>query len=217
MTPPLLYLAAGVLLGCIGMGLFAAVCARNFVQGLREELITRLQSHEQSLHKALTERVAVPTITPDFEEARITLRVQQAIQVEIEYLAQLQLERDEALAQKQRRWHAEQHAGHANDLRALLEALKARGDEAVAHSVNPKQATALRTASIAPSSVAVSARPPELTHRPLPRPEVAPAPERPEIQLSDEEIDALPPDLPAAGKPRRRVLPAPTKPPLRRI
>ena len=63
MTPPLLYLAVGVLLGAVGIGLVGVVCARAFVQGFQRELAARL---------------AAPSLAPDLDEARITQRVLQA-------------------------------------------------------------------------------------------------------------------------------------------
>ncbi|MEJ8810711.1 hypothetical protein WKW77_06505 [Variovorax ureilyticus] len=195
MTPPLIYLVAGILLGCIGRGLFGAVCARILMQRLRRELIGRLQEHEESLRKALTVREGVPSSAPDLDEARMTKRLQQAMAIEIESLAQRQSERD---------------ARHANDLRALVEALEARRGKAMTHAATTRQAAAKE-----PSPA--SARPPALTHAPLPRSGPAAAPDEPERELSDEEIDALPPELPAPGKPRKRIQHAPTRPPLRSI
>ena len=213
---PLLYLAAGIVLGCVGFGVFGVVSARTFARGLRRELADRLRDHEHLLRESLAERDPAPTI----DEARLTQRVQQAVQVEIEYLAQQQLARDEALAQKQRRWHAEQRAHNAMDLQLLLDTLEARGGKAVTHGVATMQPTSPRTAPVAAApthSATALARPPESTPVPVPRADIAPEAERPELELSDEEIDALPPELPTLAKPRKRVLPAPRKPPLQSI
>ncbi|APW38284.1 hypothetical protein RD110_14690 [Rhodoferax koreense] len=66
-------------------------------------------------------------------------------------------------------------------------------------------------------SAAPSARPPELSSKPLAAPAPAAIEEAPARELSDAEIDALPPDLPARAPPRRRVLPAPKSPAMRRL
>jgi hypothetical protein len=219
MTPPLIYLAAGILLGCIGATLLGVVCAKIFMRGLRHELSVRLQNHEQSLRSAFLKRETAPSLAPDLDVARITQHLQQAIQVEIEYLAQRQLERDEIFAQKQRRWQAEQEARHANDIRDLLHALCSQGGKGKADTAATRHSSSPRIASASiesPPSV-VSARPPELVHTPLPRPEIEHVAEQSELELSDAEIDALPPELPHPVKSRKRLPFAPAKPPFRGI
>ena len=150
-------------------------------------------------------------------------RLRHAIQLEFEYLSRRQLEHDEAEAQAQRQWRAEQEERHARDMRALLAALNARGGKAALPAAAARQpafpgtAPAPARAPTEPPSAVVSARPPELVHAPLPRAGISAEAAQPEPELSDEEIDALPPELPSLAKPRKRLLRAPTKPPLRSV
>ncbi|MBO9647904.1 MAG: hypothetical protein J7605_05285 [Variovorax sp.] len=203
MTPPLVWLVAGLLLGGIGMGLFGIVCARIFTREVRKELIDRLRDHEQSMRQALMERDSATLLAPGFDEPRFAQHVQRVIQVEIEYLAQCQRDCD---------------ARHAEDMRALLHALEVREGKAVASATTPRSEVPERkSGQVSPSRPAVSAHPPELMHVPLPRVKPCHEPEEPKLELSDEEIDALPPDLPQPAKQRRRILAAPVKPPLRSI
>ena len=153
---------------------------------------------------------------------RVPQLVQQAIQVELEFQAQQQAARDEARADEQQRWQAEQKEHRAVELRLLFQALASQpGKPALAIAAESAQ---LKPSPLAPppsrsaiSTPTVSARPPELMHTPLPRPEPTYEREEPAPELSDEELDALPPELPDSGKLRKRILPAPKKPSLRNL
>lgn len=140
---------------------------------------------------------------------RLPQTVQQALQVEFDFLAQQQAQRD--LHRTQR----EQERDEA--MRVLIASLKARVPAPEARPAVPPPAPAPAARPPAVSPPAVSARPPELLLTPLPQPEPVYDEPAPEPVLSDEEIDALPPELPLADKPRRRILPTPKKPVLRKL
>lgn len=184
-----------------------------------------LQSHSAAALQA--QRDIVSEAGRRAEEAlqlsleRIPLRVQQAIQVELQFHGQQAAERDAAIAARQQRWQDEQDERRAADCRALLYAFNAPPAATAPSSARP-DAEPQRPRVRAPDAAgrppaAVSARPPELELTPLPRPEPAPEPEAAQPELSDEELDALPPELPVPGKARKRVLPAPRNPPLRSL
>jgi hypothetical protein len=140
---------------------------------------------------------------------RLPQTVQRALQVELDFLAQQQAQRDAAQVQR------EQARDEA--LRLLVVSVKGRALQPEARSAASVSMPAPASRSVAMSPPAISARPPELLLTPLPQPEPVydePAPER---VLSDEEIDALPPELPTVDRPRRRVLPTPKKPVLRNL
>ncbi|MDM0112107.1 hypothetical protein QTI66_08095 [Variovorax sp. J22R133] len=149
---------------------------------------------------------------------RVTQWVQQAIQVEIDFLGQQQGDRLDAFLREQARLHAEQleQAGrHAGELRRMIQLLTPPQVRRVGSFSQLPEIGAPVSRPFEPTPTdAVSARPPELLHTPLPRREPFDAPEHVERELSDEELDALPPELPTPDKPRKRILPAPRKPPL---
>lgn len=140
---------------------------------------------------------------------RLPQTVQRALQVELDFLAQQQAQRDAAQVRR------EQERDEA--LRLLIASMKGRAPQPEARLAVSVSVPAPASRSVAVSPPAISARPPELLLTPLPQPEPVydePAPER---VLSDEEIDALPPELPTAERPLRRVLPTPKKPVLRNL
>lgn len=145
---------------------------------------------------------------------RIPQTLRQALQVELDFLAQQQVQRDAVAAQRENE--------NAAALRKLVGGLASPG-VAMAPSAAPAVIAVPATTSpvapraLAPSPPAVSARPPELLLTPLPRPEPVYDEPEPMPELSDEELDALPPELPAPDIPRKRILPAPKKPVLRNL
>jgi hypothetical protein len=178
MSPPVVYL----LLGSFAMGLLGAVVGTwVLAQRVRAQLAGQLQA------------------------AGMPQMVQQAIQIELEFLSRRQTERDEAHAQEQQRWQAGQDERLAEVRRVLLQALAAQAGKSMPSAV---------VKPAAPAPIA-SARPPELMSTPLPRPQPVHEPEPPALELSDEELDALPPELPASAKPRKRMQAAPKKPVMR--
>ena len=187
--------------------------AQNLAQNLTQ--CAAQQKAELSLHQALQ---------------RVPPLLQQAIQVELEFLATQQVQRDQAQLQQQQRWQAEQaqrdlqrdahHEAHyeaqrAAELRVLLQALSAH--PAVAPEPAARLTAMPGTARVLPTPASLSARPPELLLTPLARAEPVYPSEVPTRELTDAEIDALPPELPAAGLPRKRIMPAPAKPVLKRL
>lgn len=158
---------------------------------------------------------------------RLPQMLQQAIQVELAFLATQQAQRDQALADQQAAWreeqnklHAQRDAHYAAEINRLAQALSAsRGQPEVRALSLPRAATHLHTpAPHAPvyGPQPVSARPPELLHTPIVRPASVYATEEPAPELTDTELDALPPDLPTPGRPQRRILPPPKKKPTMR-
>lgn len=140
---------------------------------------------------------------------RLPQTLQRALQVELDFLAQQQAQRDAAQSQRaQERDEA---------LRLLIASVKGPVPQPDARSAAAVSVPAPASRSVAVSPPAVSARPPELLLTPLPQPEPVYDEPEPERVLSDEEIDALPPELPKAEMPRRRVLPTPKKPVLRNL
>ena len=174
MTESLAYLLlCSFTTGVIGAILGAWVCARR----LRLQLDPKSSAVLAGLQSSLAQLV------------------RQAIQLELEFLARQQAERDEARAKEQRHWQAAQEGQRAEEMALLLRVLEAR-------TARP----------------ALQARSDEPRHEP---PATTPAtmqtPEEVERELSDEELDALPPELPAPGKPRRRAAVAPKAPVLRKL
>ncbi|MET3915022.1 hypothetical protein ABID97_001804 [Variovorax sp. OAS795] len=189
---------------------------------LVEQLHTRIGNELEAQRQAIEQANAQADRALQQTLQRVPPLVQQAIQVELEFQAQQQAYREEARANERQRWQAEQDERRAAELQLLLRALAAqprKAQQAVAaepsgpvqHPTVPPPGT-----SAAPV-LAVSARPPELLHTPLPRPQPTYEQVEPVPELSDEELDALPPELPELGKPRKRVLPAPKKPSLRSL
>ncbi|WP_219210047.1 hypothetical protein [Variovorax boronicumulans] len=144
---------------------------------------------------------------------RIPQALQQALQVELDFLAQQQAHRDAAASLRDDE--------RAAALVALIGGLglSTASDHVPAGpgARSPAPALVPVPRPVAPSPRAVSARPPELLLTPLPRPEPIYDEPEPEPELSDEELDALPPELPVPDRPRRRILPAPKKPVLRNL
>ena len=197
---------------------------------LADHVAARLQAQMNSLFEAqnLTQAAAQQKAELSLHQAlqRVPPLLQQAIQVELEFQATQQAQRDQAQLQQQQRWQAEQaqrdlqrdvdyEAQRAADLRVLLQALSAHP------GVTPEPAVRLTatpvTARVLPTPASLSARQPELLLTPLARAEPVYPSEMPTRELTDAEIDALPPELPAAGLPRKRILPAPSKPVLKRL
>lgn len=175
--------------------------AGPLIEQMQARIATELEAQRQAIKQA--QQQAGETLQQALQ--RVPQLVQRAIQIELEFQTQQQVGRDEA---------------RAAELRALLQALAVQPGKAPPVVATQPPVPTNRPVTPAPgaspvSPQAVSARPPELMHAPLPRPQPTYEIETPEPELSDEEIDALPPEIPDAGRPRKRILPAPKKPSLR--
>lgn len=140
---------------------------------------------------------------------RLSQTLQRALQVELDFLAQQQTQRDAAQSQR------EQERDEA--LRLLIASVKGPVPQPDARSAVAVSVPAPASRAVAVSPPAISARPPELLLTPLPQLEPVYDEPEPERVLSDEEIDALPPELPPADRPRKRLLSPPKKPVLRNL
>ncbi|MDQ0083785.1 hypothetical protein J2W35_004151 [Variovorax boronicumulans] len=151
--------------------------------------------------------------------------IQQAIQVELEFQAQSQVQRDEARLLEQRRRDDERNnhlAAELNKMHRVLAACSVR-----VPSANEAPADAARQSVSAPGPVfpvsgtlpapppTMSARPPEKESVPLAR--SVSEPEKQTLELTEAEIDALPPELPVSVTPGRRILAMPKKSTLRNL
>lgn len=197
-----------------GQGMNAAV--------LIEQLHTRIGNELEAQRQAIEQANAQGDQALQQTLQRVPQLVQQAIQVEFEFQAQQQADRDEARASEQQRWQAEQEEHRATELQMLIRSLAEQAGKpqqvvVAMESTVPPRPSATQPGSSGARASAVSARPPELMHTPLPRPQATYEQVEPVPELSDEELDALPPELPGSGKPRKRVLPAPKKPSLRSL
>lgn len=216
MTPsqvPALMLFGCLLAGLMGAAVGAWWCARAVRLALRAQL--RLVLHELSPLPQGQPQLQ-PADLPD-HSAALMQAVRQAIQIELEFQERQLAERDRARVEEQRRWQTDHDERRATEFRSLLHVLSAQsamgpvpGVSIAAPARHRGPSSAVAPASPAPAA-AVSARPPELMHTPLPRPQPAYAPDAPEVALSDEEIDALPAEIPVPDRPRKRILPAPPK------
>jgi len=197
----------GVLLGGIGGGVLGVVLSGLFWQQISARLDQILRETLARLDKQ----------TQSFDEARLMQHVQQAMRVELEYLSQRQLDRDEAFMQERRMWEAEQDARRTEDTDVVLQALGIRLNRTKMHSVANKPETPPRTAS----ADTLRTAPILATHTSKaapPQPLGMPETEQLGRQFTDAEIDALPPELPQSSKKRNRILAtAPKTPPLRSI
>ena len=198
---------------------------------LLAELDARFTTHQQAQASAQTQAQTIvrEQVEHSLQQAlqRLPQMLQQAIQVELAFQATQQAQRDQALADQQARWREEQDQLHAQraahfeaTINRLAQAPSAPRGQPEVRALESRAATQLRALAFdAPASGAqpVSARPPELLHRPIVRPAPAYAFEEPAPELTDAELDALPPDLPAPAKPQRRILPPPKKPSFRNL
>lgn len=207
---PVLFLLGCLLAGLMGAAAGAWWCTRRVCLALRSQL--RLALHELLPLPIEPQR---PVGLPD-RDAQFIQAVRQAIQIEFESQERQLAERDRARVEEQRRWQTDHDERSEQELRAALQVLSAASTK----SADPRASTAASARHHGPSNApspapAVSARPPELIHTPLPRPQPAYVPEEPVFELSDEEIDALPAEIPAPDRARKRLLPAPRKPEMR--
>ncbi|RZL93301.1 MAG: hypothetical protein EOP76_09545 [Variovorax sp.] len=197
----------------------------HLLEPLQVQTAALFEAHRQSLEQFLGEMLR-RTTEQALQKADQTLQqslqrvpqlVQRAIQVELEFQAQQQADRDRVRTHDQQAWQAGHDARRADDLRTLLHALTTLPEPAA--SSQPSQRISVPAPGATPPSPPPppSARPPELMHTPLPRPEPVQVPDVMERELTDEELDALPPELPAETRPRKRILPAPKKPTLNRL
>ena len=210
--------------GCLlavltGASMVAWWCVRQLRAAFGEQIRLALRDLP-ALAQARPQPADAPGRNVDVAQA-----VRQAIQIELEFQERQQAERDQARAEELRRWQADQER-RAQEFRALLHVMSAQSAKgplpsasavAPAPSPEPSRGDAWRAVPRSPeaSTSATSARPPELMHTPLPRPQPEFEPEAAAVELSDAEIDALPAEVPMAVRPRKRILPAPAKPVLR--
>lgn len=184
-----------LLLGCLLSGLFGAalggwLCARAVRSSLRSAL--RLAMHE-------------PANGSD-ARAEVLNAVRQAIQIELDFHGRQLAERDAARADEQRRCWIDDNERRTQEFRALLQRLPAGSASVAAPGTSAWASAGHRSLSRADES----ARPPELMHAPLPRPQISEAATASETELTDEELDALPPEVPVRR--RKRDLLRPGKP-----
>ncbi|MGJ7510597.1 hypothetical protein [Variovorax sp. GT1P44] len=223
MTPSATYLLLGSFaLGILGAVLGAWLYARSVAAAAAKAPPARADLPADAVDRD-TELMKVVQASVSSElsgiEAKLLQRipqyVQQAIQIELQFHTQQQVEREKARACSQERWQAERDERRSSEFRTLLRVLEAWSAEVAPgvafESPERPQRPPASGASAMPAP-AVSARPPELVHTPLPRPQPVLHADESGPELSDEEIDALPAELPVPGKQRKRVLPAPKKP-----
>ncbi|MEJ8824253.1 hypothetical protein WKW80_19810 [Variovorax humicola] len=208
MNPSVAYL----LIGSFAVGLLGALMGISVMsRRIRAQFAAQFQALGRT--QANHDEPAPHSSKAAIDVARIAQLVQQALLVELDFLARRQAACDEARTHEQRRWQADQDQRRANELRGLLQALATQsGNSTPSTRVEPPVPPHWSPTTGAPPSPSDSSRPPEPMHTPLPRPHPLHEPDPPELELSDEELDALPPELPSTARPRRRPLPSPKKP-----